>query len=118
MEFFIILGVLLVLFLAVDKALRKVFKVEKKRLSDSPGKKADAWSRGIILVAALAFIPFVVTETGDRLIWFWVFYLTGLHLVQAFLQWKYIRESREHLVTLCMLPVGLAALLFIRFYFF
>lgn len=118
MEFFIVLGGFVVLFLVIDKLLRKLFKVEKKRLSDSPGKKADAWSRGIILIAALCFIPFAVTEAGERLMWFWVFYLTLLHITQAFLQWKYIRESREHLVTLAVLPIGLGALLFMRFYFF
>lgn len=118
MEFFIAMAVFVVLFLAIDKGLRKLFKVEKKRLSDSAGKKADAWSRGIILVVALCTIPLVVTETGERLMWFWIFYLGVLHLVQAFLQWKYIRESREHLVTLAVLPVGLGALLFMRFYFF
>lgn len=118
MEFFIAMAVFVILFLVIDKGLRKLFKVEKKRLSDSPGKKADAWSRGIILVVALCFIPFVVTETGERLMWFWVFYLGLLHLVQAFLQWKYIRESQEHLVTLTLLPVGLGALLFMVFYYF
>ncbi|WP_255472968.1 DUF4181 domain-containing protein [Planomicrobium sp. CPCC 101079] len=100
----------------MEKILRKWLGIKKVALSETPAKNTDRWGRGIIFAIALCGIPFIVgTDVASRLFWFWVVYLTALTAFQAYLQWKYIKESKEYVMTLLLYPVGLAAFLAIAF---
>lgn len=70
-----------------------------------------------ILIAALCFIPFMFSGTVERIFWFWVVYLFVLNGFQAFLEWRYIKESRLYLVTLLQIQIVIAALLYIVYIF-
>ncbi|MDN7242205.1 DUF4181 domain-containing protein [Planococcus sp. N028] len=116
MEFVLLLIILLGLLFGLEMLLRKWLGVKKTSLSDTPAKNIDRWGRGIFLVIALGVFYFGIG--GDLVVlffWFWVVYLTALTFFQAYLQWKYIKESKEHLVTLLIYPIGIAALFAIAY---
>ncbi|WKA54471.1 DUF4181 domain-containing protein [Planococcus shixiaomingii] len=116
MEFVLLLIILLGLLFGLEMLLRKWLGVKKTSLSDTPAKNIDRWGRGIVLVIALCVFYFgMESDLVVLFFWFWVVFLTWQTFFQAFLQWKYIRESKEHLVTLLLYPVGIAALFAIAY---
>ena len=91
-------------FLGLEFVLRKWLKVEKVKLSETEGKKIERWGRGLILVVGLCFLPFALSGSPWRMLWFWIVYWVVFSFFQAFLQWKYAKESREYILTLVFLP--------------
>ncbi|TWT01868.1 DUF4181 domain-containing protein [Planomicrobium sp. CPCC 101079] len=119
MEIVIILILLAIGLFIFEKLMRKWLNIEKVELSETPAKSIDRWGRGIILVLALCTIPFSAgSEEMERLLWFFVVYLLAVNLFQAYLQWKYIEGSKEYVVTLIALPIGIAAFLSIIFIYY
>lgn len=108
------------LFLAVGVAivsglefvLKKWLKVKKVKISETEGKNINRWGRGIILVAALVMLPFVISMSFWQMLWFWIIYYSVLSLFDAFLQWKYARESKEYIMTLIFWPIVMASFIF------
>ncbi|WP_367281346.1 DUF4181 domain-containing protein [Planococcus shenhongbingii] len=45
------------------------------------------------------------------MVWLWIVFALALQSFVAFLQWKYMKESKEHLLTLITIPVLIALLL-------
>lgn len=115
MNYFLVLAIIFILIFGTEKLLRKWLSVEKRRLSETPAKNLDQWGRGIILVVVLCAIPLLAIEEDARLIWFFIGYLILMNSFQAFLQWKYLKGSKEYLLTLLQLPVAIPVLLFIAF---
>lgn len=112
MEFLLIVIGFFIAFFIIEKVLRKWLGIKKVLLAETPAKNIDRWGRGIILAIALCLIPFTIgTGVANRLFWFWFVYLTALTLFQAYLQWKYIEDSKEYVITLLLYPIGLAAFL-------
>ncbi|MFD1861518.1 DUF4181 domain-containing protein [Planococcus chinensis] len=111
MEFIIVLILLLLWFFVAERVVRKILKVEKGSLEGTPGAKINAWSQGITIFLSLLIIPFAAEDWWEGMMFFWLVYLTSFSFVEAFLQWKYIPETREHLATLVMYPLGLGMLL-------
>lgn len=102
-----------------EKLVRKWLNIEKVELSETPAKSIDRWGRGIILVFALCTIPFSAgAEEMERMLWFFVVYLLVLNLFQAYLQWKYIKGTKEYWVTLASLPIGIGVFLSIIFFYY
>ena len=115
LQFIAVIAALFIVFYVLELLFRKWLKVEKEKITDPRGKKIDRWGRGIILVIVLCFIPFMFSGTGERILWFWMIYLTALNGFQAFLEWRYIKGSRLYLVTLLQIPLTIAVLLCIVF---
>ncbi|PSL36242.1 uncharacterized protein DUF4181 [Planomicrobium soli] len=103
----------------LEKLIRKRMNIKKVELRDTPAKSIDFWGRGVILVLALCTIPFSAgAEDMERLLWFFVVYLLAINLFQAYLQWKYVKETKEYVVTLVTFPIGIAAFLSILFFYY
>ncbi|TWT27262.1 DUF4181 domain-containing protein [Planomicrobium sp. CPCC 101110] len=119
MEIVIILILLTIGLFIFEKLMRKWLNIEKVELSETPAANIDRWGRGVILVLALCTIPLSAgAEEMERMIWFFVVYLFVLNLFQAYLQWKYIKGSKEYWVTLASLPIGIGAFLSIIFFYY
>ena len=86
----------------LEKGINKLIGVEKKKISETSGKKVDRWGRGIILVIFLSTLPFVVTWT-NIIKWYWIVYLVLLLGFQSFLEWKYLKKSNQYVTTLFFL---------------
>jgi hypothetical protein len=96
--------VIISLFL-LEKMLNKLLGVEKKKISETSGKKIDFWGRRIFLGVFLCSIPFFVL--ADIMRWYWIFYLTIFLGFESFLEWKYMKNSKQYITTLIFLTYGL-----------
>lgn len=91
--------------LGIEVGIYKLLGVEKKRISETPGRKVDAWGRGIILVIFLSIMIFSNTQSIDLLEmkWFWVGFFIVLFGFQVFMEWKYLKNSKQYLASLIIL---------------
>nr|WP_255731589.1 DUF4181 domain-containing protein [Solibacillus sp. MA9] len=113
---FLILIIVLTIFLfLLEKILNKLLGVEKKKISESSGKKVDKWGRVIILVIFLCTFPFFVVQETNVMIWYWMIYLTALLGFQSILEWKYLKNSKQYVTTLIFLILGVIFLYNIKY---
>ncbi|MEK4029255.1 MULTISPECIES: DUF4181 domain-containing protein [Bacillaceae] len=120
MKFFIFVIVIIILslvFITLEKIIDKLFDVERKKISETPGKNIDRWGRSIILVVFLCALGFAVTKDTDIIKWYWIVYLALLLGFQAFLEWKYLRNSKQYVATLVFLTSSSAIIIFYINYF-
>ncbi|NYF23398.1 DUF4181 domain-containing protein [Sporosarcina sp. JAI121] len=102
MGFWVFIIVLVISFL-LDKILNKLLGIEKRKISETSGRKIDRWGRGIILVIFLCTLPFVVTQDTNVMKWYWILYIIVLLGFQSILEWKYLKDSKQHVTTLIYL---------------
>lgn len=114
-DVFLIMLLFMAALFGTEVLLRKRLNVKKASLADTPAKRVDQWGRAVLTIAAICFIPFIIGSSMQTFIWFLVLFLMILQSFQAFLQWKYIKESREHILTLLQLIVTVCALLVFSF---
>ncbi len=113
---FLILIIVLTIFLFfLEKIINKLLGVEKKKISETSGKKVDKWGRGIILVIFLCTLPFFVVQETNVLKWYWMLYLTALLGFQSILEWKYLKNSKQYVTTLIFLILGVIFLYNIKY---
>ena len=62
LKFLVFFIVLIILVLLLEKGINKLLGVEKKKISETSGKKVDRWGRGIILILFLCTLPFFIYE--------------------------------------------------------
>lgn len=108
MKFIVLLAVLLLLFFVLEKVINKFLGVEKKKISDTPGKKIDQWGRGITLFIFLFALWFVV-DSDSFLVkkLFWMSYLILLGGFQAVLEYIYLKNTKQYITTVIMVIVTL-----------
>ncbi len=105
-----------IFFFLLEKIINKLLGVEKKKVSETSGKKVDRWGRGIILVIFLCTIPFFTLNT-DGMKWYWIFYFIVLFGFQSILEWKYLKNSKQHVTTLIFLMLGVIIMYNIEYFF-
>lgn len=99
--------ILFILGIVLEKAINKLLGVEKKKVSETFGKKVERWGRGIILVLALCTLPFFIMKATSSMKWFWILYLIVLLGFQSILEWKYLKNSKQYVTTLIFLILGI-----------
>jgi len=107
-RFLILIIVLAIFFFLLEKIINKLLGVEKKKISETSGKKVDQWGRGIILVflCTLPFYTFYAMEDTTFIKWYWILYLIVLLGFQSILEWKYLKNSKQYVATLIFLILG------------
>lgn len=105
MGFLVFCIVVIISFFLLEKMVNKLLGVKKKKISETSGKKVDLLGRRIFLVVFLCGIPFFVW--ADVMKWYWIFYLTILIGFESFLEWKYLKNSKQYITTLILLIYGL-----------
>lgn len=101
MKVLVFLIILIILVFFLDEIINKLLHVEKKKISETTGKKLNRWGRGIILFIFLFTLPFVIFGDSTNFIkWYWIIYLTVLMGFQAFLEWKYLKNSKQYVTTI------------------
>ena len=101
-----VLIIALVIWVLLEKIINKLLGVEKKKISETSGKKVDRWGRGIILVIFLSTLSFVITKDTHVLKWYFILYLVLLLGFQSILEWKYLKNSKQHVTTLIFLMLS------------
>ncbi|MGK7376877.1 DUF4181 domain-containing protein [Planococcus sp. 1R117A] len=111
MAFFLVAIALFALLFGLEMVLRKGLGIKKASLSDTPAKKYGQWGQGSIFIAVLISISLITTGNSSWIVWLWIVFALALQSFVAFLQWKYMKESKEHLLTLITIPVLIVLLL-------
>lgn len=103
---FIILFAVIVL---IDHFWKKRLRGDVKvKISETPGRKIDFWGRVIISVSTIIMLIFVFSLEGiEPIKWFFAVYFLLLYGFQAFMEWKYLKDSKEYIATLAALAVAL-----------
>lgn len=102
-SFLVVFFLIFIVTLFINKFLTKWLGVEKKEsISETPGKNLDRWGRGIILSIFLCALP-MVSEYENILKWYWIFFFNVLFGFQSFLEWKYLKPSKQYVITLTYL---------------
>ena len=83
----------------IEKGILKSFVGEKKKISETPGKSILRWGRGIILAVALCSLPFFNAK-DINLKWYWILYFILLYVFESVIEWKYIKNSKQYVITL------------------
>ncbi len=111
MGFFQFVIIFILLSVLIERVIRKQLGVEKKKISETAGKNVDRWGRGIILVTFLATFPYFIEKEDEIVKWYWMSYYVILMGFQAFIQWKYLKDSKEYIISLIFLVLGIVFLL-------
>lgn len=112
----VFIAVLLILGFLLEKGVNKLLGVEKKKISDTSAKSINRWGRGIIMVIFLSTLPFVVASDVNTMKWFWIVYFIILLGFQSFLEWKYLKESKQYITTLIFLLLGVILMYNIEYF--
>ena len=108
--------VLIILIVLLEKGINKLLGVEKKKVSETSGKKVDQWGRGIILILFLCTLPFFIMEETSFMKWYWIPYLIVLLGFQSILEWKYMKNSKQYVTTLIILIISVIILYNIEYF--
>ena len=88
----------------LDKLINKLLGIKKKgKIEDTPGRNIDRWGRGIIIIVFLFL--FLITKDTSALKSILVLYWITLMGFQAFLEWEYLKNSRQYVSTLIFLMI-------------
>ncbi|MBY0121564.1 DUF4181 domain-containing protein [Bacillus sp. S/N-304-OC-R1] len=100
---FIVLGAFIIILLfIIERVMNKLLGVKKKKISETTGKNIDIWRRGIILVIFLCSYPFAINIHLNIKLLF-IPYAILLIGSEAFMEWKYIKNSKQFITTLTLL---------------
>ena len=116
MGFWVLIIIFAILVFLLDKILNKVLGIEKKNISETPGRKIDRWGRGIILVIVLCTLPFVLAQDTNVIKWYYIFLLILLFGFQSILEWKYLTGSKKYVATLIFLMLSVITLYNIEYF--
>ncbi|WP_068614698.1 DUF4181 domain-containing protein [Paenibacillus tuaregi] len=73
------------------------------------GRKVETW--GLIILALIGITTCIVllvedTLKGNTLKWFFILFITITAGFRTFVDWKYLRDSKEYMVSLIVLILG------------
>ncbi len=109
MKFFGIFTVVIIL-LILEKIIDRLLHLEKKKISETSGRKIDLWGRRIILIIFLCLLPFIIEANPHKIKLFFISYLILLLGFQALLEWKYLRPTKQYIKTMIILMLGVVTL--------
>ncbi len=117
LRFLVFFIVLIFIGFLLEKIINKLLRVEKKRISETSGKRIDRWGRGIILLIFLFTLPFVIFGDSTNIIkWYWIIYITLLMGFQAFLEWKYLENSKQYVTTIIFIILSVIIMYNIEYF--
>ena len=88
----------------------------RRKVSETEGKYIQRWGLVVIAIIGFSSIFFVFDILDTNVMkWFWLFFLiltVGFH---SFIEWKFLRESKEYMVSLIVLMIGVIYILIFMF---
>lgn len=110
------ISILVILLALIDLTIKKRFVVEELKISDTNGKNINRWVQGLLFVISLCVFFFVLDTTNiNSLKWFWLILFIVAMGQHAFIEWRYLKGSKEYIISLIKLAVGLIYILIFIF---
>lgn len=93
-----------ILFVGIMERLLRLWMVEDdpEKITETSGKNAYLWGN-ILLVISVVSAIFLWEQVSMNFIL--IVFATVFLMFHAFMEWKYIREEREHIVTLMTMVI-------------
>ncbi|MGZ9583706.1 DUF4181 domain-containing protein [Paenibacillus marinisediminis] len=81
---------------------------EKEEIAEE-GKDISLW--GKVILAVISLITFIViiavdSAEGKAIKWFWMILIIAANGFQSFIDWKYLKGSKQYMVSLIVLLIG------------
>lgn len=112
-----ILAPILVLIVSIANIIvgRLIVGKKRRKISDTDGKNMQFL--GLLTIAIIGiWCVFVFDIIATNVMkWFWLCFLIITVGFQLFLEWKFLKESKEYLVSLIVLMIGLIYILIFMF---
>lgn len=80
------------------------------------GKTVDRWGKLVLFLISIIISIVILQENGlesDVMKWFFMIVLIGGAGFQTFINWKYLEGSKEYIVSLIVLVVGVTLIYFL-----
>ncbi|MER2030131.1 MAG: DUF4181 domain-containing protein [Solibacillus sp.] len=94
---------------------RLIVGKERGKVSETNGKIIQIIGFVTILIIAFSCFFFIDIMDDNAMKWFWFYFYTitlGFHF---YLDWVYLRDTKEYLVSLILLIIGVSYILFFVF---
>lgn len=122
--FFIVFALYVTVVLLLEKGLNKLFNVTKQKVSDTDGKMVDRWFRVIMVIVSLSVLIFYIVplmkdfkENVNVIMWYWLIHFGVIFFFQVFMEWKYLKPSKQYLTSLIIIVIILISyFVFYRFF--
>jgi hypothetical protein len=102
-------SILVLILMVINPLLRKwIVGSGERYISETAGNHIDLWGRRILALIGLFLVFFVIDLSDENTFeWFCLIFLAVTFGFQSIIEWKYIKNSKEFLVTLLSLLIGL-----------
>ncbi|OLS38101.1 hypothetical protein BTR22_06260 [Alkalihalophilus pseudofirmus] len=113
MKFFLYLIIVAFIIFLVEIVLRKKLGVKHRYVSETSGKKIYNWVKlGMLIVFIIGLIPVVsLDEFGELFLWYIFSYLILSNAFDTFMEWKYLKRSKQYVISSAIWVIGLSAML-------
>jgi hypothetical protein len=88
--------------LLVDVVVRKALNIKRVKLTDPKAKKIDMFGRILCVILIFVTFPPLLDNEVISLKYLFIIFFVALLSFQAILQYIYIKESKEYIITLLM----------------
>ena len=107
-----VLIVLALVVVSIENQVEKSLGVKRREISETPGKSVQRWGRTIIVVVFIfSYFSSTVQESDVLLNTNWFVLIVTLMGFQVILEWKYLKGSKQYILTLVrtilMISIGL-----------
>ncbi|MEC0093150.1 DUF4181 domain-containing protein [Paenibacillus macquariensis] len=108
---------LICILLAFSHLILRIWLVEteRKELPDE-GKEVSIWGKIIIaLIGIITCIVIIIVDgsEGKAMKWFWMLFIITAMGFQSFIDWKYLKGSKEYIASLIVLIIGVTLVYFL-----
>jgi hypothetical protein len=112
MKFLLFMVIALAVFWLVNQGLTKWLGKDERKLSDTEGRLLDRWGRGVLLLIFLVVLIKIraIPEFDRAMSIYWLIFIILTFGFQSFMEWKYLKGSKEYLKTLIILCFSVAVL--------
>lgn len=83
-----------------------LFGEKRKKISDTDGENIHRWVLVLIGIIVLIFSTVINRIDSNYVIWFLLGLLVVLCAFQSFMEWKYLKESKQHVIPLILMVFG------------
>jgi hypothetical protein len=102
------ISILVILLAVLAPLLRKWIVGTDRYIDETDGRRVDFWGRIILVIIFLVLLFFVVDTSDETIVkWFFIIALTITTAFQSIIEWKYLKNSKEFVVTLILWVIGL-----------
>lgn len=106
------IGLLCLILVFSHFILRLIIVGPEKKVLSEDGRLIDLWGK-IILSALGIIIIFLNYDEIETLKWFWLLLIIVAFGFQSFVDWKYQKDSKQYIVSLIVLVMGVGLVNFL-----